>query len=111
MDEKAHLTQRLVVSQDRQLPLSNIVRIMKMEIPENGKISEDTKDTMKEILAEFIGFITDEAMDVCSKGGRTTVNGDDILEGMNNAGFDNYVSPLQIYLEKYREAPKDKRFT
>ncbi|CAB4064501.1 NFYB [Lepeophtheirus salmonis] len=35
-----------------------------------------------------------------------TINGEDILFAMSTLGFDNYVDPLKMYLQKYREAVK-----
>lgn len=37
---------------------------------------------------------------------RKTINGEDILFAMTTLGFDNYVEPLKLYLQKYREATK-----
>lgn len=37
---------------------------------------------------------------------RKTINGEDILFAMTTLGFDNYVEPLKVYLQKYREATK-----
>lgn len=34
---------------------------------------------------------------------RKTINGEDVLFAMSTLGFDNYVEPLKIYLQKYRE--------
>lgn len=34
---------------------------------------------------------------------RKTINGEDILWAMNALGFENYVEPLKIYLQKFRE--------
>ena len=33
-------------------------------------------------------------------------SGEDILFAMSTLGFDNYVEPLKLYLQKYREAMK-----
>ena len=33
---------------------------------------------------------------------RKTINGEDILFAMSSLGFDNYVEPLKLYLQKYR---------
>lgn len=40
---------------------------------------------------------------------RKTINGEDILFAMSTLGFDNYVEPLKIYLQKYREAAKSDK--
>ena len=46
--------------QDRFLPIANISRIMKRNLPANAKIAKDAKDTVQECVSEFISFITSE---------------------------------------------------
>ena len=43
------------------------------------------------------------ASDKCIAEKRKTITGDDILFAMATLGFDNYVEPLKLYLQKYRE--------
>ncbi|OQR69478.1 nuclear transcription factor Y subunit beta-like [Tropilaelaps mercedesae] len=90
--------------QDRFLPIANVVRIMKTVIPKSGKIAKDAKECVQECVSEFVSFITSEASDRCHQEKRKTINGEDILFAMQSLGFDNYVEPLKIYLQKYREA-------
>jgi nuclear transcription Y subunit beta len=90
--------------QDRYLPIANIARIMKNTLPENAKIAKDSKETVQECVSEFISFITSEASDKCLQEKRKTINGDDLLWAMSTLGFDKYVEPLKLYLNKYREA-------
>ena len=90
--------------QDRYLPIANISRIMKNQLPENAKIAKDSKETVQECVSVFIFFITSEASDKCMQEKRKTINGDDLLWAMSTLGFDKYVEPLKIYLSKYREA-------
>ena len=89
--------------QDRFLPIANIARIMKKALPENAKIAKDGKETVQECVSEFISFITSEASDKCQLDKRKTINGEDILWAMQTLGFDNYIEPLRIYLQKYRQ--------
>ena len=89
---------------DRYLPIANIARIMKNTLPENAKIAKDSKETVQECVSEFISFITSEASDKCLQEKRKTISGDDILWAMSTLGFDKYVEPLKLYLNKYREA-------
>ncbi len=79
---------------------------MKKAIPERGKIAKEAKECVQECVSEFISFITSEAAERCSLEKRKTINGEDILFAMSNLGFDNYVEPLKIYLQKYRESVK-----
>ncbi|XP_053209910.1 uncharacterized protein LOC128397801 [Panonychus citri] len=95
--------------QDRYLPIANIARIMKRSIPKSGKIAKDAKECIQECVSEFISFITSEASDRCHQEKRKTINGEDILFAMSSLGFDNYIEPLKVYLQKYREMmPKVK---
>ncbi len=112
--------------QDRFLPIANISRIMKRQLPSNAKIAKDAKETVQECVSEFISFITSEyvgvcvggivqhvihplsvvhtrASDKCQREKRKTINGDDLLWAMSTLGFEDYVEPLKLYLHKYRE--------
>ncbi len=46
--------------QDRLLPIANVSRIMKQVLPENSKISKESKQLVQECASEFIAFITSE---------------------------------------------------
>lgn len=94
--------------QDRFLPIANVSRIMKKSLPANAKISKDAKETVQECVSEFISFITGEASDKCQREKRKTINGDDLLWAMSTLGFEDYVEPLKIYLQKYREMEGEK---
>ncbi|EFJ15372.1 CCAAT-box binding factor HAP3 [Selaginella moellendorffii] len=97
-----------VREQDRFLPIANISRIMKKALPANAKIAKDAKETVQECVSEFISFITSEASDKCQREKRKTINGDDLLWAMSTLGFEEYLEPLKIYLQKYRETEGDK---
>ncbi|KAJ7552703.1 hypothetical protein O6H91_06G065800 [Diphasiastrum complanatum] len=92
-----------VREQDRFLPIANISRIMKKALPANAKIAKDAKETVQECVSEFISFITSEASDKCQREKRKTINGDDLLWAMSTLGFEDYVEPLKLYLQKFRE--------
>ncbi|KAL6614217.1 hypothetical protein ACP70R_036487 [Stipagrostis hirtigluma subsp. patula] len=100
-----------VREQDRFLPIANISRIMKKAVPANGKIAKDAKETLQECVSEFISFVTSEASDKCQKEKRKTINGDDLLWAMATLGFEEYVDPLKIYLQKYREMEGDSKLS
>ncbi|GMI73958.1 hypothetical protein HRI_001065100 [Hibiscus trionum] len=89
--------------QERFLPIANVSRIMKKALPANAKVSKDAKETVQECVSEFISFVTGEASDKCQREKRKTINGDDLLWAMTTLGFEDYVEPLKIYLQKFRE--------
>ncbi|KMZ75619.1 Nuclear transcription factor Y subunit B-10 [Zostera marina] len=98
-----------VREQDRFLPIANISRIMKKALPPNGKIAKDAKETVQECVSEFISFITSEASDKCLREKRKTINGDDLLWSMATLGFEDYIEPLKVYLQKHREMEGDSK--
>lgn len=95
--------------QDIYLPIANVARIMKNAIPPTGKIAKDAKECVQECVSEFISFITSEASERCHQEKRKTINGEDILFAMSTLGFDSYVEPLKLYLQKFREAMKGEK--
>lgn len=82
---------------------------MKTAIPQNGKIAKDAKECVQECVSEFISFITSEASERCAQEKRKTINGEDVLFAMSTLGFDPYVEPLKIYLQKYRDSLKTEK--
>merc|ERR1712111_65900 len=95
--------------QDRFLPIYNISKVMKKVVPHSGKVAKEARECVQECVSEFISFITSEASERCQAEKRKTINGEDILSAMSTLGFDNYVEPLKLYLQKYREAMKGER--
>ncbi|KAK9080698.1 hypothetical protein SSX86_000456 [Deinandra increscens subsp. villosa] len=94
--------------QDRFLPIANVSRIMKKALPANAKISKDAKETVQECVSEFISFITGEGSDKCQREKRKTINGDDLLWAMTTLGFEDYVEPLKVYLQRFRDMEGEK---
>ncbi|KAG9443742.1 hypothetical protein H6P81_015082 [Aristolochia fimbriata] len=92
-----------IKEQDRLLPIANVGRLMKQNLPPNAKISKEAKETMQECVSEFIAFVTGEASEKCHREKRKTVNGDDICWALGTLGFDDYVEPLKRYLRRYRD--------
>ncbi|KAJ7524787.1 hypothetical protein O6H91_17G021800 [Diphasiastrum complanatum] len=84
--------------QDQLLTIANVGHFMKKDLPSNVKTSKDAKEY----------FITGEASDKCQHENRKTINGDDLIWAMNTLGFEDYVEPLKVYLQRYRELEGEK---
>merc|ERR1712065_51739 len=82
---------------------------MKQVLPENAKVSKEAKEVVQECVSEFISFVTSEASDRCQQEKRKTISGDDLIWAMSTLGFDRYIEPLSLYLQKFREAPKETK--
>ncbi|KAM7498993.1 hypothetical protein LguiA_023407 [Lonicera macranthoides] len=94
--------------QERFLPIANVSRIMKKALPANAKISKDAKETVQECVSEFISFVTGEASDKCLREKRKTINGDDLIWALTTLGFDDYLEPLKVYLQRFRDTEDEK---
>lgn len=88
---------------DSYMPITNVIRIMRRGLPPNAKIADDAKDIVQECLSEFLSFVTGEANERCKSEQRKTITAEDIIWSMAKLGFDDYVEPLTIYLQRYRE--------
>ena len=89
---------------DNYLPLANIGRIIKNNLPKDVKLSKSSKETFQECVSEFISFITSEANDKCNIEKRKIIRGEDIIYALNNLGFEKYCPILEIYLDKYKQS-------
>lgn len=108
-DSSCPVSNQPLREQDRFLPIANITKIMKKAIPENGKIAKDARECVQECVSEFISFITSEASDRCHQEKRKTINGEDLLFALCTLGFDNYIEPLKLYLQIYRDHTKSEK--
>uniref|UniRef100_A0A671S8G7 Nuclear transcription factor Y subunit beta-like n=1 Tax=Sinocyclocheilus anshuiensis TaxID=1608454 RepID=A0A671S8G7_9TELE len=104
--------------QDIYLPIANVARIMKNNFKIVSRYGELVITKKKKTSCfqyfislnfEFISFITSEASERCHQEKRKTINGEDILFAMSTLGFDMYVEPLKLYLQKFREAMKGEK--
>ncbi|XP_008449191.1 nuclear transcription factor Y subunit B-9 [Cucumis melo] len=100
--------QCVVREQDQYMPIANVIRIMRRILPSHAKISDDAKETIQECVSEYISFITGEANERCQREQRKTVTAEDVLWAMGKLGFDDYIEPLTVFLNRYRESESDR---
>ncbi|CAI9093412.1 OLC1v1028910C1 [Oldenlandia corymbosa var. corymbosa] len=86
------------------MPVANISRIMQKILPSHAKISNDSKEFIQACTSEFIRFITAEAKERSRRDCRKTISAEDVLYSLHHQGFHNYVDPLTLYLNKYRQS-------
>ena len=91
-------------TEDTTFPIVTLTRIMHQQMPRNAKIPVDAKEAMDKCVTEFAGIVMRAAMHECRRDRRWTVTGEDLIFGMSNLGFDDYVGPLTEYLRRYRES-------
>ncbi|KAJ4872155.1 Nuclear transcription factor Y subunit B-9 [Raphanus sativus] len=93
--------------QDHYLPIANVTRIMRNILPSEARISEEAKENIRICATEYISFVTAEANDICQSERRTTITAGDILSAMSKPGFEDYVGPLSVFINRYRHFETD----
>ncbi|XP_054433199.1 nuclear transcription factor Y subunit beta-like [Pteronotus mesoamericanus] len=76
---------------------------------QTGKIAKVAKKIVQEWAHEFISFITSEANERCHQEKWKTNNREDTLFVISTFGFDDYIEPLKLYFQKFREAIKEEK--
>ena len=102
-DDGSQEKKEVLRDQDRFLPITNLVRIMKKNLPPDAKISKDSKECIQDIASEFISFVSSEAADVCAEQKRKTINGEDIYTAMERLGFGVYLRPVKEFFNNKRD--------
>ncbi|XP_052289194.1 nuclear transcription factor Y subunit B-9-like isoform X2 [Citrus sinensis] len=98
----------VVREQDQYMPIANVIRIMRRILPPHAKISDDAKETVQECVSEYISFITGEANERCHREQRKTITAEDVVWAMGKLGFDNYVEPLSLFLNRFRDSEHER---
>ncbi|KAK7320315.1 hypothetical protein VNO77_29680 [Canavalia gladiata] len=93
--------------QNPNLPMTCLVRLMRLVLPSHVKITEETKETVMECVSEFISFITGEANEHCQIERRRTILAEDVIYAMSKLGFEKYIELLTVYLLRYRHQQQD----
>ncbi|CAN0908749.1 Nuclear transcription factor Y subunit B-6 [Linum grandiflorum] len=88
---------------EKDMPVSNIMRIMKRALPPNAKITNASKETVQKYVTQYISLVTVEASARCKRDMRTTLTADDLLWALGHLGFEGFVQPLTEYRDMYRK--------
>ncbi|KAF7820810.1 nuclear transcription factor Y subunit B-1-like isoform X1 [Senna tora] len=84
-------------------PLTNLTRIMRQILPQNTRISEDSKQTLHVCVSAFIRFLTNKAKLQYQQDCCITITSDDMRWAVRNLGFNDYVEPLTTFLSYLRD--------
>ncbi|MED6218606.1 hypothetical protein PIB30_028039 [Stylosanthes scabra] len=95
----------------KTLPMSSVHRIMRQIVPKHAKICDDTKEIVRSCICEFIGKITDDAIEHCDTEQRRVLTAEDIIRAMSRLGFNNYAELLEAHLRHVRHTRAKVRYT
>lgn len=82
---------------------------MRQVLPPKTKISDDSKDMVKQCASKYLSYITKKANDRCHSEYRKIMKAEDLFWAMENLGFADYIAPLKLYLCRYRHESNKSR--
>lgn len=94
---------------DLNLPISIVSRIISDAIPANTNVSVETRKAIAKAASVFVLYATASAAGQATKRNRKTTHAVDVLEGIEEMEFAQFLPALQKSLEIFRQNQKPKK--
>ncbi|KAL6005295.1 hypothetical protein ACLOJK_005858 [Asimina triloba] len=96
------------------LPRSIIRRLVKEKISlssdgEEMSVQKDAILAFSESARIFIHYLSATANDICKESKRQTINADDVLKALEEIEFPQFIEPLRVALDDFRQKAAAKR--
>ncbi|PVU99131.1 hypothetical protein BB559_000993 [Furculomyces boomerangus] len=116
-DNEIQVEESVITIDDLDLPMANIVRIIKDSIPEGTMIQKEVRMAVSRACTVFINYlcsaqvliIVKGANDMARSSGHKTVQAKDILSALPELEMEEYVEILKEELEEFQELIKKKK--
>lgn len=101
--QKQPLTEdKTASSSTKSPPLTDHVRkIVQRALPNVSEIEDATINLITQCMMELASSLAFEAISVACSEGRTRIEGADLLDALRGYGFENYIKPMDMYLDAY----------
>ena len=76
------------------LPKATVVKAIKERVPTTMKMANESTEMILECCNSLIHIITSTANEISEKNKRTTIQPEDVIQSMQELGFEAYVGPL-----------------
>lgn len=96
-------------AEDLNLPNAVVTRIIKESLPDGVAIGKEAKLAVAKASSIFILYLTSAANTIAKKNNRKTIIGSDITKAMEDIEFDQFINPLQEFLEIFKKSKKEKK--
>lgn len=70
-------------------------------LEEDVGIDSDAVDLIRDCVVEFISSLSCDALSIAASSGKRRVQGHDIINSLGAFGFDQYVPPVEVFLQKW----------
>eukprot|EP01113_Clastostelium_recurvatum_P033883 TRINITY_DN4530_c0_g2_i1.p1 TRINITY_DN4530_c0_g2~~TRINITY_DN4530_c0_g2_i1.p1 ORF type:complete len:208 (-),score=69.75 TRINITY_DN4530_c0_g2_i1:46-630(-) len=90
------------------LPRATVTKLIKENLPNDIKCSNETRDFIVECLVEFVHLLSSEANEVCNKDNKKTIAPDHIMKALRQLGFDQFNKDVEAVLKQHKAEVSDK---
>ena len=95
--------------EDLNLPNAVVNRIVRDALPPSCKVSKEANAAIAKAASVFVLYATSCANNVAQKSHRKTLNGADVIKGIQEMEFDKFVKPLETSLEQWKAGQAKKK--
>jgi len=97
------------MSEEFELPRAVIQRLVKESLPSGIGISKDAKVAFGVAARIFVSFATATANELRMEANRKTLTASDVLEGLKEMDFEEFVAPLTANLDGFKAEQSRKK--
>ncbi|XP_054161921.1 DNA polymerase epsilon subunit 3-like [Oppia nitens] len=108
VEDECHrsITEMAEKPDDFNMPVNNIAAIIKECLPNGVTVSQDVRSAVSRSASIFILYVTTCANSIANEHKRKTLTPNDIIEAINQIGFNEFTDELQ---ELYKSLQKGKQ--
>ena len=93
---------------EESLPAGVVGRLVRQHLPPGTRCSQDTIRLLTECSSEFAKMLCSEATECCTRGAKSTIGGEHVLEALAKLDFTAYLQPIEAEQSKQQEQAQAK---
>jgi len=95
--------------EDPTLPKVVLKKMIKEQLPDNTRVSNDARKLVNQCAMEFIKLLTSEANEITEKQSKKIISPDHVFSALENLGFGNFLHHREMVMSDYKNAVAKKR--
>lgn len=94
--------------EDLNLPNAVVMRIIKESLPDGVSVGKEARAAVAKAASIFILYLTSAANTIAKKANRKTINGQDVIQAMDDIEFEQFIEPLKEAFEGFKKSQREK---
>ncbi|KAG8229618.1 hypothetical protein J437_LFUL002343 [Ladona fulva] len=95
--------------EDLNLPNAAVMRLVKEALPEGIAVGKEARNALAKAASVFILYLTSLSNNLAIKNNRKTINGQDVINALEDGEFQQFVGPLKDALDAFKKGKKEKK--